>query len=568
MRGPKTRAQQQKDLGEAAGEPAQLTRQGSKYLQRSASRKLKKHKSWDQARQRIESELSITVRRPVMTSRRSSETLFGWDTVIKRAGDSSLSFGRAVKTAIVRGMREARWVASNVMSASSKTVHLTPRASYLRRTSGRTASKYEENAEATTQHTRWGFSSRSSRRSRASASKRESFQRASSSKRESTQRASASHARVPAPEVEVEAAEEEVPPRPLSEHPQQSSNMIGWRGSFREEHIEGVHEHRDAWKARRRLRLLPEVQVLVETLWAVAAPKGETPRMALKSYMDYHLSCYHFITSIDEDSAADDEGVDLFDAWETAVRDWRADTAEMIRTYHAPTLHFDSFRDSVFQLIDLYTDTLDTRQYVGYMRRLVEEITVVVDERTGKRAWAQAWDKSAKGPLELAMKAALRGSFEAREGCVEDLRAKHAAWISAQEAARGTEDAAAKAEGDAEASSEAQAAELMPRGFAAAYESLRKDPTVAALFPPGVPDQKSLIHLFCAFDADYSGGISIDDLISIVLDGATSGWLIEPIKGLKPPLAARSASASAAKPEKSTGKSTGKSAGKATRKKK
>ena len=81
-------------------------------------------------------------------------------------------------------------------------------------------------------------------------------------------------------------------------------------------------------------------------------------------------------------------------------------------------------------------------------------------------------------------------------------------------------------------------------------------------------DQRSLIHLFCAFDADYSGGISIDDLISIVLDGATSGWLIEPIKGLKPPLLHLSASASAAKPEKSTGKSTGKSAGKATRKKK
>ena len=101
----------------------------------------------------------------------------------------------------------------------------------------------------------------------------------------------------------------------------------------------------------------------------------------------------------------------------------------------------------------------------------------------------------------------------------------------------------------------------MPRGFAAAYESLRKDPAVAALFSPGSPDPKSLICLFCAFDADYSGGVSSDDLIAIVLDGATSGWLVEPSKGPKPPLAARSAS-SAVKPERSTGKP-----GKATRKK-
>ena len=101
-------------------------------------------------------------------------------------------------------------------------------------------------------------------------------------------------------------------------------------------------------KVRRRLRLLPEVQALVETLWTIAAPKGETPRMALKSYMDYHLSCYHFITSIDqeEDDDGDDEGVDLFDAWETAVRDWRADTTAASRCVTGAQRGFGSNRNT------------------------------------------------------------------------------------------------------------------------------------------------------------------------------------------------------------------------------
>ena len=40
------------------------------------------------------------------------------------------------------------------------------------------------------------------------------------------------------------------------------------------------------------------------------------------------------------------------------------------------SLHFDSFRDSVFELIDMYTTTTDEKQYVGYMRKLVEQISV------------------------------------------------------------------------------------------------------------------------------------------------------------------------------------------------
>ena len=37
-------------------------------------------------------------------------------------------------------------------------------------------------------------------------------------------------------------------------------------------------------------------------------------------------------------------------------------------------LHFDAFVCSVFELIDLHTDTLDGRQYIGYLKKLVDEI--------------------------------------------------------------------------------------------------------------------------------------------------------------------------------------------------
>ena len=66
--------------------------------------------------------------------------------------------------------------------------------------------------------------------------------------------------------------------------------------------------------------------------------------MTLRSYMDYHLSCYVYISRQEYDQEVDE--MDLFEAWELAVKDWRADTQAMARDYKSETLHFDSFRDS------------------------------------------------------------------------------------------------------------------------------------------------------------------------------------------------------------------------------
>ena len=153
----------------------------------------------------------------------------------------------------------------------------------------------------------------------------------------------------------------------------------GWQGSNYDHLVDGIHESRRAVNKRRRLRLLPEINHLVAQLWSIAVKRGVHP--PLKDYMDYHRSCYFFVTSIEEncdvgDLDEDSPCIDLYDAWENGLLDWRSDTEAMLKTYGSRSLHFDSFRDSVFELIDMYTTTTDEKQYVGYMRKLVEQVSI------------------------------------------------------------------------------------------------------------------------------------------------------------------------------------------------
>lgn len=128
---------------------------------------------------------------------------------------------------------------------------------------------------------------------------------------------------------------------------------LGWQGSHYKNIVEGVHEHREAIAKRKRLRLNPDINKLVSQLWTLGVRRGV--RMDLRSYMDFHLSCFHFVTAIEEKTSVDetDMCINTYEAWENAVMDWRQDTADILATYGTRTLHFDSFRDSVFELIDL-----------------------------------------------------------------------------------------------------------------------------------------------------------------------------------------------------------------------
>ena len=146
------------------------------------------------------------------------------------------------------------------------------------------------------------------------------------------------------------------------------------------------------------------MQRLAQQVWDVVGVKYG--RLYLPAYMDFHLSCYVWITSLEEQRgsslpAADDhadgnganggngetatpfasslelslEAVDLTDAWDSCVADWRSDTDEALRIAGQRSLHLDLLCDSIFELIDVYTPTLLERQYVSYMRLLTRQIT-------------------------------------------------------------------------------------------------------------------------------------------------------------------------------------------------
>ena len=53
-------------------------------------------------------------------------------------------------------------------------------------------------------------------------------------------------------------------------------------------------------------------------------------------------------------------------AWETACEDWASDTAGL------PTLHFDGFLDSVFELADLWCATTDESEYSGFILQMTK----------------------------------------------------------------------------------------------------------------------------------------------------------------------------------------------------
>lgn len=62
--------------------------------------------------------------------------------------------------------------------------------------------------------------------------------------------------------------------------------------------MEGRYEGADDVALRKRLRTLPEVVSVVEAIWKGMETKHH--RLALPGYMDFHLSCYHYISMQEE----------------------------------------------------------------------------------------------------------------------------------------------------------------------------------------------------------------------------------------------------------------------------
>ena len=51
----------------------------------------------------------------------------------------------------------------------------------------------------------------------------------------------------------------------------------------------------------------------------------------------------------------------------------------------ATTLHFEGFFDSVFELVDLWVDSVDAKDYIAFLKQLIDEVTETVEAGTASR---------------------------------------------------------------------------------------------------------------------------------------------------------------------------------------
>ena len=283
----------------------------------------------------------------------------------------------------------------------------------------------------------------------------------------------------------------------------------GWRGSkHKGMYKEGIFEDQKSKQKREHIRLLPEVQKIVDEMWALLMP--ERARVQLPGYLDFHRSIYNYIAAKETPPVAAEE-TDLLDAFDSGIADWRSDTEDALALVHKRELHFHLFRDSIFELIDLYTPTTDAKQYIGYMRVLFDSIS-----KGGRlRApWPKPHKRAEAAALLKALRADLAGSTEGDWDALDndEQTARVAAWF------RKALDAQVAAD------EHAAATELTLAGFLATVDRFLPDDLREGR-REGHVAELHLIDIFRRFDVDATGLVSLDDLTTVLTaTNAPSAW--------------------------------------------
>ena len=275
----------------------------------------------------------------------------------------------------------------------------------------------------------------------------------------------------------------------------------GWRGTqYLGQLVDGVYEDQKSLNIRVRIRLLPEVVQLVEKLWSACKPVQG--RILVQGYMNFHLSCYHYIAT------KESESVDLVEAWDIAIQDWVSDTEELFDVNNRRELDFGLFRESVFELIDLYTPTTDQVQYIAYMKLLVKATTTHKD---GGIQLRYTWPKPRRnGKAAATILSSLRQDSDNadRESHERRLNTLFLEWTKGMRAyASQTQDE--DEGGDA----------LTLRGFHVSCGVLLgvQDSTTGDAF-------HRLLDAFRRLNVSGTGQISLADLHGAVLDNMSSKW--------------------------------------------
>ena len=317
----------------------------------------------------------------------------------------------------------------------------------------------------------------------------------------------------------------------------------GWRGSKHRGELQvGIYEGERDKAKREQLRLLPEVQKLVEGLWECLQPdKG---RVQLRNYLDFHLSVYHYIGAMEQPPVPPDE-VDLIDAYGAAIDDWTSDTQDALEKVRKRELHFQLFRDSIFELIDLYTPSTDSKQYIGYTRSLVQQIKL---NGALRFTWPRARKRDAAASLIDALHDSLGGTTGWDALAVEDQDCRVATmfgeWLQAQTSheatAAGSDEAdehvtAFTSEGSTHATNPNMQAAEHAIAHAPAPTEVRLAGFLAAVDPlleshlregerESQTDAYTLVDVFRRFDVSATGLISLDDLRAVLVHREPSAW--------------------------------------------
>ena len=296
----------------------------------------------------------------------------------------------------------------------------------------------------------------------------------------------------------------------------------GWGGStYVGEFVDGVHEDEESKLKRAKLRKLPEIEGVTEGFWEACLP--EMGRVQFRKYLDYHLCCYHYI------AAKEGDQVDLVEAFDNAITDWLEDTSATLQNIGKRELAFDGFKDSIYELVDLYTPTLDEKQYVKYFKLLLKQCTKT--DSAGKRVLRYTWPAAPHG-CKMATKLihALTEGFDEEE--MQDYDVKVARvdeifkeWHGAQTEADGGNEVIPVETGfgvieSGEDTGMAAEKQLTLSGFTAKVIEI-----LELVRPLSSGDASSAFDTFRRFDVRMTGRVTLSDFRAVLLDGTRSEWM-------------------------------------------
>ncbi|CAM9541455.1 unnamed protein product, partial [Ectocarpus sp. 4 AP-2014] len=128
-------------------------------------------------------------------------------------------------------------------------------------------------------------------------------------------------------------------------------------------------------KKRKRLKRAPAVQEKIKTLWSLATSDGEgcdvEASLSKETFLSIMVKIHVLIIF---------PPVDLSWAMTNALKDWEKDNAGL------ETMNLDRFVDSIFELVDIWTETTEEQEYLDMLDLLTRGITKEIP-RVGSLCW-------------------------------------------------------------------------------------------------------------------------------------------------------------------------------------